>query len=236
MSLKQCIYVLKTLNLNMKLIGLSLSCIWLIVMAAKFAATARHDDSNAPVLDTAGKPLRRGVEYFIYPAASESGGPFTLIDRDGSCPFYVGQRNVTADGIPVTFAPYVEGDNVVRKLKNFKVAFSGATSCVQSTTWKVGGFDAVSGRRLIGTGDVAAPGFDNYFYISTFQEFDNIYTLEWCPAELCPTCFFICGSVGLLFENGQRLFALDGNGSGFPFTGTFPVVFERANNMKFHDV
>ncbi|PON69806.1 Proteinase inhibitor I3, Kunitz legume [Parasponia andersonii] len=198
----------------MKLIGISLSFVWL---AMAIAATSAQELS--PVLDTSGQPLRRGVEYIIRLAITDNGGPFTLIDRKGYCPFYVGQRNVTADGIPVTFSPFEEGENIVRELKNFKVAFSGATICAQSTTWKVGQgeADTVDGRRLIATGDNARYG--NYFYINKDGNFADIYRMEWCPAELCPTCRFRCGSLGSLFENGKRLAALDGS--------ALPIVFER---------
>lgn len=187
-----------------------------VLLAMAIAATSAQESS--PVLDTSGQPLRRGVEYIIKLAITDNGGPFTLVDRKG-CPLYVGQRNVTADGIPVTFSPFEEGENVVRELKNFKLAFSGASICVQSTTWKVGQGEAntVDGRRLIPTGEDA--GYGNYFYIGKYGDFDDIYRMEWCPAELCPICKFRCGSLGSLFENGKRLAALDGS--------ALPIVFER---------
>ena len=194
-----------------------MSCVSLVMAMA--ATTQR-----SAVLDTSGNPLRRGVEYYVKPAITEAGGPFTLVSRNGSCPFYVGQRNVSVDGIPVTFAPYDEGDNVVRELKNFKVTFSAATICVQSTTWKVGETEPVSGRRLIATGEGR---YTNYFYIRKEQDCRSCYSIQWCPTELCPICRFECGSVGNLFENGQRLAALDdGSGSGRS------LVFERAGDYE----
>ncbi|KAL5564172.1 hypothetical protein UlMin_027336 [Ulmus minor] len=204
----------KKTKLKMKNLIFSLSCIWLVIA---LAATAQ-EESNSPVLDTSGQPLQRGVEYYIKPAATEMGGPFTLIDRNGFCPFYVGQQNVSVDGIPVSFSPFEEEESTVREGKNFKVAFSGATTCVQSTTWKVGETEPRTQRRLIATGDNA--GYSNYFYINKYEEFENIYSIQWCPTELCPTCRFICGAFGSLFENGKRLAALDGSALG--------VVFERA--------
>lgn len=200
----------------MKLIIGSLSLIWLVMA---MAATAQ--DSRAPVLDTTGQPLRRGVEYYIKPAITDNGGRFTLIDRNNSCPFYAGQENVSGPkGLPVTFAPFVGSENVVRETKNFKVSFSASTICAQSTTWKVGNQQSQTQRRLIVTGQGENRGYTNYFYINKEQVRGNIYSLKWCPAELCPTCRFACGSVGALVENGKRLLALDGS--------VLPVLFERA--------
>ncbi|EXB74709.1 Alpha-amylase/subtilisin inhibitor [Morus notabilis] len=205
--------------MNMKyLIGILMSCIWLSM--AINAATAQ---SNSPVLDTSGNPLQRGVEYYIKPAITEAGGPFTLVSRNDPCPLYVGQRNVSVDGIPVTFAPYEKREKVVRERKNFKVTFSAATICVQSTAWKVGETEPVTGRRLIAAGE---GGLANYFYIKKEQDCPSCYSIQWCPAELCPTCRFICGAVGTLFENGQRLAALDAPGAGRS------LVFERADYVS----
>lgn len=196
----------------MKLIG-KLSFVLLLMAVSATSA------QNSPVLDTSGQPLRCGVKYIIKLAITDNGGPFTLINRNGSCPLYVGQRNVTADGIPVTFAPFDDGESVVRELSSFKVSFSGASTCVLSTTWKVEQDETVDGRRLIATGDDAA-GYSNYFLIDKSGDFDGVYKIDWCPADLCPTCKFRCGSLGSLFENGQLLAALDGS--------ALPLVFDRA--------
>lgn len=199
----------------MKSIG-RLGLIWLVVA---MAATAQED--NAPVLDTTGQPLQRGVEYYIRLAVTDNGGPFTLIDRNGSCPLYVGQENVTGlNEIPVTFGPFEEGENVVRLIKSFKVAFSAATRCVEPTTWKVGEEEPESQRRLITTGQASGGRFGplgNYFLIEQSEQ--GFYTIRWCPADLCPTCRLRCGYVGNLVENGKRLAALDGS--------ALPVEFDR---------
>ncbi|KAF3946868.1 hypothetical protein CMV_026912 [Castanea mollissima] len=135
---------------SMRLIG-SLSCI-MLVMA--ISAVAQPSSSPAPVLDSAGRPLQRGVEYYINPAITDSGGRFTLIDRNDSCPFYVGQENVSGlEGFPVIFTPFVEGETVIRENRDFRVVFSAATICVQSTAWKLGETDPETKRRLIVTGE-----------------------------------------------------------------------------------
>ncbi|KAB1216373.1 Alpha-amylase/subtilisin inhibitor [Morella rubra] len=106
------------------------------------SAVAQPSSSPAPVLDSAGRPLEHGVEYYINPAISDNGGRFTLIDRNGSCALYVGQENVSGlAGLPVIFTPFNENETVTRENRDFRVVFSAATICVQSTAWKTGKID-----------------------------------------------------------------------------------------------
>ncbi|EXB74711.1 Endogenous alpha-amylase/subtilisin inhibitor [Morus notabilis] len=190
----------------MKLINIQTLSFMLLAIA--IAATAQN-----PVRDTSGKPLRRGVEYYIKPAITDNGGRFTLINRNGSCPLYVGQENTSAGrGLPVTFAPFVAEEKIVRETRDFKVSFAAATICVQSTTWKLDG-------ELIGTGD--DEGYDNYFYISP-GEVENTYVIGWCPNDACPGCRWLrCGQIGAIVEDGKRLLVWAGR-------SVLPVVFERA--------
>ncbi|KAK9937745.1 hypothetical protein M0R45_014517 [Rubus argutus] len=203
--------------MSMKFTASLSCCVWLVMAVATAA-------QNAPVLDTSGKALQSGVDYYIKPAVTDSGGRFTLIDRNDSCPFYVGQENTSGpEGFPVTFAPFAEGETVVRESRDQKITFSALTICVQSTAWKVGETDSETQRRLIVTGDDQNEGISgparNYFRINKQADHDGIYNLQWCPTELCETCKFNCGVVGALVENDKRLMALD---------GSIPVVFERA--------
>ncbi|PON69803.1 Proteinase inhibitor I3, Kunitz legume [Parasponia andersonii] len=196
----------------MKLTGtLSLIC---LIMA--MAATALGE--NSPVLDTAGQPLQRGVDYYIKPAITDNGGRFTLVDGKEWCELYAGQENdSSAEGFPVTFAPFAEEEDVVRESRDLKITFSAITICIRSTTWQLESEkDPESGRRLIGTGSSGEAG--NYFRITLQSE--GIYSIQWCPTEFCPICRFDCGSVGVLVKDGKRFLALDGS--------VLPVVFERA--------
>ena len=209
----------------MRSIG-TLSCIWLVMAISAIAQSS--NDSSPAVLDTTGQALERGVEYYIKPAITDNGGRFTLINRNDSCPLYVGLENVSGlDGLPVTFTPFVEEETVIRENRDTKVVFSAATTCVQSTAWKLGERDPETDRRLIVTGEIVVDEENqswrragNYFKLSKSDVGDNIYNIEWCPTEVCPFCRFICGTAGGLIENGKRLLALDGS--------VLPVVFERA--------
>jgi len=66
---------------------------------------------SPPVLDAGGEPLRSGVEYLADPAVADVAGSLTLVARNGSCPFYVGQESARSGrlGIPVIFM-LVSGD------------------------------------------------------------------------------------------------------------------------------
>nr|KYP57146.1 hypothetical protein KK1_003404 [Cajanus cajan] len=97
------------------------------------------------------------------------------------------------------FTLFAEGDEVVRVNRDFKVAFSAATLCLQGTEWKVGEKDAKSGRRII-----VAWGNGSYYFRILETQFKGS----------------VAASVGALPENGKILLALDGN--------VLPVVFERA--------
>ncbi|KAM3729902.1 hypothetical protein ACB098_12G046000 [Castanea mollissima] len=178
---------------SMRLIG-SLSCI-MLVMA--ISVVAQPSSSPTLVLDSVRRPLQRGVEYYINPVITDSCGRFTLIDRNDSCPFYVGQENVSGlEGFPVIFTPFVEGETMIRENRDFRVVFSTATICVQSTAWKLGEADPETKRRL---------------FIEKASVGGDIYQISWCPTDVFPICKFKCGTVGNLVENGKKLLALDGN-------------------------
>ncbi|XP_015877917.3 kunitz type trypsin inhibitor 104 [Ziziphus jujuba] len=202
------------------LLGSSLSFIWLF-MAISLVQAQTY---NKTVFDTDGEPLEAGVQYYIRPAITDSGGPFSNILINNTCPYYVGQENSDAsEGTPVTFTPFAEGETLIRESRDFKIEFQAITFCIQSLAWKVGETDATTGRRLIVTGeDDSTYSLLNYFHIIG-TEIDNVYTLNWCPAEPCPiNCGRPrCGEAGPLIEDGNRLVALDGT--------VLPVQFQRVD-------
>ncbi|XP_034683871.1 alpha-amylase/subtilisin inhibitor-like [Vitis riparia] len=194
----------------LRLIG-AVGYIWLVMAISSVAQ--RCNDTNSPVLDTSGQALQRGVEYYILPSSNSSGGGLTLINRNGSCPLYVGQEDqASSQGYTVTFAPFFEQETIIRESRDFSVQFVASTICIQSTAWRLGERDPETQRRLIVTG-----GETGYFRIERNGEG---YYLAWCPTDVCPICKFDCGSAGILVQNGKRLLALDGP--------VLSVVFMRA--------
>lgn len=112
--------------------------------------------------------------------------------------------------------------SVITEASDFRVAFSAATKCVQSTAWLVNETDRDTGKILIVTGESRSGlSVGNYFRLSKGGVGDNVYEISWCPTDVCPTCRWTdCGTVGGLVENGKRLLALGAN--------VLPVMFERA--------
>ncbi|KAJ4843920.1 hypothetical protein Tsubulata_045280, partial [Turnera subulata] len=190
----------------MKLTG-SLSLVWLL-----FMATSSWAQTFPAVVDTDGQPLTSGTQYFIVPAITDVAGGLTLADRNGSCPFYVAQEpigRVVSQGIPVTFTPRTAADgNIIREFRDFTVQFTSATSsCVRSRAWRVGEqLDPQTRRRSIVVGPVPSSSDLGYFNIFTNEQ--NVYNIQWCPnclsaSGVCPRP--LCGSAGIVEENGKRL-------------------------------
>lgn len=65
--------------------SLSFFCLVLAITQAQ-----PSDDLSPPVLDTNGQALQRGLEYYILPEDNATGGGLTLVERNDSCPLYVG--------------------------------------------------------------------------------------------------------------------------------------------------
>ncbi|CAJ1978439.1 unnamed protein product [Sphenostylis stenocarpa] len=179
------------------------------------------------VIDTNGEQVDNDEEYYIKPAITDNGGRFTLINRNETCPLYVGLENTDLPlGYPVKFTHFAVNiqDEDIGVNRDLKVEFKEVSStCVQSTEWRVGENETRSGRRPIITGqDDSAGLYGNYFRIVE-TESAGIYNFQWCPTELCSTCGFVCSSAGILRENGKILFALDA-------ATPLPVVFQKKDD------
>ncbi|KAK7344516.1 hypothetical protein VNO77_14197 [Canavalia gladiata] len=202
--------------MSIRLLGSFTLATWLLM-----ATTSLAQSNNRYILDTNGEPLERDEEYYIRPGITDNGGRFTLINRNGSCPLYVGLENSDmSQGLAVKLTPFGnEDEEDVRMNWDLRVAFEASSTCVQSTEWKLGENDTRSGRRLIITGrDDGRGQYGNYFKIMEAQT-SGMYNIQWCPTDVCPTCRFNCGTAGILRENGRILLALDGT--------MLPVVFQK---------
>ncbi|CAN0879436.1 Kunitz type trypsin inhibitor 104 [Linum grandiflorum] len=184
--------------------------IWLLMAISATAQPA--------ILDTAGQPVRRGVDYYILPAITDVAGGLTLVPRNATsnCPLYVGQEplaQVVSQGLPAMFAPFASGENIVRESRDLTVTFSAATTCIQGTTWVFGEEDAQTRRRLLRAGS----GTPTYFRIDR-NTTTNAYQFVYCPGESCtaPNCGRPrCGAAGILVRGRTRFLAFDG--PAFPF-------------------
>ncbi|CAJ2649521.1 unnamed protein product [Trifolium pratense] len=191
-----------------------LAHMWLLMATASIAQF---------VIDTSGEPVEDDEEYFIRPAIRGNGGGATFVSGNAPCPLHVGLDNAESTlGFPVVFTPFAphHDDDEVRLNRDLRVTFAALSNCAQSTQWRLGEKDATSGRRLIITGrdDSTVGQYGNFFRIVQTQTI-GVYNIQWCPTEVCSTCKFECGTVGVIRENGKISLALDG--------GALPIVFQK---------
>ncbi|XP_059643632.1 kunitz trypsin inhibitor 5-like [Cornus florida] len=166
------------------------------------------------VLDSSGEPLQTGVDYYVLPAVSGSGGGLTLgPNRNGSnCPLDVVQeQNNDSNGLPLTFTSVNPNEKVVNLITDQNIKFSAGTICVQSTVWQLASDESV-GRSFVSTGGVEGnPGratLSNWFRI---EKYDEDYKLVFCPS-VCGVnegCRVLCGDLGIFVDNGTRRLAVN---------------------------
>ncbi|KAF9608631.1 hypothetical protein IFM89_010116 [Coptis chinensis] len=172
-----------------------------------------------PVLDTTGQPLQAGTQYYILPASTRNGGGVTLVDRNASCPFFVGQEDrIGSTGLPAIFTPSLATETVIGESRDFRIRFDASTICVQSTEWALESSPASTQRTLITTGAGDRAGVP-----LRIDRNGSGYKLVFCPAcprppSVCPRPR--CGDVGVYVENRRRLLAL--------YVPALPVVFRKA--------
>lgn len=163
-----------------------------------------------PVLDTAGKILRTGVDYYILPVVRGRGGGLTLAPtRNKTCPLDVVQELHEVDnGLPLSFTPVNVKKGVIRESTDMNIKFSAASICVQSTVWKLAQYDELRGQYVVTSGGVEGnPGIktiSNWFKI---EKYGDDYKLVFCPT-VCNYCKVICKDVGIFIENGRRILGL----------------------------
>ncbi|XP_006441460.2 kunitz trypsin inhibitor 2 [Citrus clementina] len=197
-----------------------------LILLLAFTATPLPVKGNAqpdPVLDISGKQLRAGSKYYILPVTKVRGGGLTLAGRSNNktCPLDVVQEQHSfKNGFPVTFSPVNPKKGVVRESTDLNIKFDAATSCAQSTVWKLDNFDAAFGQWLVTTGGVEGnPGprtMRNWFKI---EKFFGDYKLVYCPS-VCNFCRGLCRDVGIFINGGVRRLAL----SDVPFKVVFKKV------------
>ncbi|XP_047319380.1 kunitz trypsin inhibitor 5-like [Impatiens glandulifera] len=161
-----------------------------------------------PVKDIDGKQLQSGVKYNILPVIRGQGGGLRLAFTGrinttvSNCPLDVVQSKSEIDnGLPVTFSP-TNGSNsksVIRESTDLNFKFVASTTCVQSTVWKLAGFDDLTRRYFVTTGGVEGnPGrltVSNWFKIEKIGVDVISYKLVLCPM-VCNFCKVICKDVG----------------------------------------
>ncbi|XP_054800279.1 miraculin-like [Prosopis cineraria] len=178
------------------------------------------DSSPKEVVDTSGKILRAGTNYYILPAVPitrcrvpngrcriQQAG-FSLASVGEYCPLdVVVVERYQAQ--PVTFTPINPKKGVIRISTDLNIQFCGYSKCPQSTVWKLDRFDYSSKQWFVTTGGIVGkPGWEtinNWFKI---EECDGDYKLVYCPS-VCKSCKHLCRNVGMFVDqNGNRRVAL----------------------------
>ncbi|KAF5205664.1 Kunitz trypsin inhibitor [Thalictrum thalictroides] len=162
--------------------------------------------TGTTVLDLDGKKLQSNTNYYILPVIRGRGGGLALAQRNKSCPYYVAQEDSeVSNGLPLKFLPVNNTKGkFLQESTDMNFVFSAATICVQSTVWRLGALDGVTGRRYVTTvGRIGSPGLgtvSNWFKIERYR---NDYKLVFCPM-VCKFCKVLCGDVGVFLEDGKR--------------------------------
>ena len=177
------------------------------------------DSSPEQVVDTAGKKVRAGVDYYIRPVPTSPtiicrrlpcviGSGFALKARSANetCPLDVVVEG--GSGQAVTFTPVNPKKGVIRVSTDLNIKTDVKTNCTESTVWRVE-YDDSTGQRLVTTGGVIGnPGKDTLSNWFKIEKYENDYKLVFCPT-VCNTCKPFCGDVGVFLDsNGNQRVAL----------------------------
>ncbi|KAK7314786.1 hypothetical protein VNO77_33320 [Canavalia gladiata] len=194
-----------------------LSLVLLIALSTK-ALIGAAGPAPEQVVDTSGKILRTGYNYYIVPASSDVGG-LALSSTGQDCPLDV----VAVDGyqgLPVAFIPFNYKKGVIRVSTDLNIFFSAETSCPQSTVWKLKDYDYSLGQWFVTTdGVLGNPGpqtISNWFKI---EKYEDAYKLVYCPS-VCSGCSYECSDIGIYEDQYGKRLALT-----YP---PFKVQFQRA--------
>ncbi|KAM3381403.1 kunitz trypsin inhibitor 5 [Capsicum galapagoense] len=195
--------------------------------ATSFFLVNAHGDSE-PVLDDAGNPVLRGVNYVILPVGGGNGGGLRVTSAwNETSPRYIGPNaDESALGSSVQFSPAVDPkDNTIKISTDINVKFTSISLYKWSTVWRVyRNVEQQTKTLFVTVGGVEGnPGretFDNWFKI---DKYEDAYKFSYCPA-VCSNCGNICGDVGILTEGdgGRKLLFISG--------GIHPL------KVKFHKV
>jgi len=170
------------------------------------------------IVDTSGKKVRAGENYYVVPASSEVGG-LSLSTTGQDCPLDV----VAVDGYQgqqLSFVPVNDKKGVIRISTDLNIYFSISTSCPQSTVWKLKDYDYSTSQWFVTTGGVFGnPGpqtITNWFKI---EKYEDAYKMVYCPS-VCNYCNYPCSDIGIYQDQYGKRLAL----SSEPFKVQFQKV------------
>ncbi|KAF7820293.1 miraculin-like [Senna tora] len=167
--------------------------------------------SPEQVVDTSGKKLRAGANYYVVPyPPPQYGGGLALTSIGQSCPLDV----VAVEGysgIPLWLSPINTKKGVVRVSTDLNIVFSTETDCAESNVWKLDDYDASTGQWFVTTGgDVGSPGWGTVRSWFKIEKYEDGYKLVYCPStNVCSYCNVQCRDIGVYDDgNGYKRLAL----------------------------
>ncbi|XP_028805593.1 miraculin-like [Neltuma alba] len=179
------------------------------------------DAAPEQVVDTSGKVLRAGANYYVFPApATPNGSGLSLASIGEECPLDVVVVQGYS-GLPLSFTPVNPKKGVVRVSTDLNVVFSGDTDCPQSNVWKLDDYDDTTGQWFVTTGGVIGnPGWQTVNNWFNLEKYEDSYKLTYCP-KVCSNCTVQCKDIGIYVdsEGYQRLALSD---------SPYKVQFQRA--------
>ncbi|XP_057758600.1 miraculin-like [Arachis stenosperma] len=156
------------------------------------------------VVDTSGKIVRAGYNYYIVPASANEGGLSLASTSENDCPLDVIAVN-GYQGLPLVFQPVNVKKGVVRVDTDLNIYFSYYTDC-GSTVWKLKDYNYALGQQFVTiNGVLGNPGANtigNWFKI---EKYEDAYKLVYCPS-VCNGCYYQCSDLGIYEDEwGKRL-------------------------------
>ena len=176
----------------------------LIVALSTKALLGAAGPAPEQVLDTSGKIVRARSSYYIVPASPDLGG-LDMASTGADCPLDV----VAVDGYqgqPLIFTPVNFNKGVIRVSTDLNIYFPVATSCPQTTVWKLKDYDYSTSQWFVTTGgDFGNPGSQTVANWFKIEKYEDAYKLVYCPS-VCNDCSYPCGDIGIYQdEYGKRL-------------------------------
>lgn len=178
-----------------------------LVLLVALSTKPQQGAANAApgqVVDTSGKKLRAGVNYYVVPAPrNEYVGGLALATTGEDCPLDV----VAAyQALPLTFTPANPKKGVVRVSTDLNIVFSTQTNCPQSTVWKLGDYDDSTGQWFVTTGGVLGnPDWRTTSIWFKIEKYEDSYKVVYCPS-VCTFCGLQCRDIGIYEDQyGKRL-------------------------------
>ncbi|XP_015966190.1 miraculin-like [Arachis duranensis] len=143
--------------------------------------------SPAPeqVVDTTGKKVRSGVNYYIVPASNPYAGVAVTVSKiNQTCPLNVVAGDYSNGPLPLHFLPVNEKKDVIRVNTDLNIHFTEmGDECPESPVWMLKDYDPSSDAETFVTlgGELGNPGKETLMDWFKIEKHEDAYKLFYCP-------------------------------------------------------